>query len=103
MILISLSLICTVVVSSLVLMMVVLVEEKEEEEVVLEGDDVVVVVKDLVCSGTSRGHGNADGKASQLHNIIKVLMLSCACDFDVVELNLYCCRQFVGVVDGGGG
>ena len=102
MILISLSLICTVVVSSLVLMMVV-VEEEEEEEVVLEGDDVVVVVKDLVCRGTSRGHGNADGKASQLHNIIKVLMLSCACDFDVVEFNLYCCRQFVGVVDGGGG
>jgi hypothetical protein len=29
-------------------------------------------------------------------------MLSCACDFDVVELNLYCRRQFV-VVDGGGG
>jgi hypothetical protein len=84
--------------------MMVVVEEEEEEEVVLEGDDVVVVVvKDLVCRGTSRVHGNADGKASQLHNIIKVLMLSCACDFDVVELNLYCCRQFVGVVDGGGG
>ena len=30
-------------------------------------------------------------------------MLSCACDFDVVELKLYCCRQFVVVDDGGGG
>ena len=30
-------------------------------------------------------------------------MLQCACDFDVVELNLYYCRQFVVVDDGGGG
>ena len=68
-------------------------------QVLLEEDDVAAV-EDLVRWGGS--HGNVDdGKASWLHNIITILMLSCACDCDVVELNLYCCRQFVVAEDGG--